>query len=113
MAHLISREDIDHEGRQSENDDGIYFDDLEDGTTLELETQHHRYSIVKRAHGQARISGHPRFCPEPVMVEIGGSTPEGLIVKPGFIGRGMHLTFDHPKYHTVTTSRILAIHRIR
>jgi len=31
---------------------------------------------------------------------------------PGFIGRGMHLIFEHPVYHTITTSRILEIHRI-
>lgn len=93
-------------------EDGVYLDDLADGAVLELQTNHHRYKIVKGAHTQARISGHPKFCPEPVTVEIEGSISGGQMLKPGFIGRGMHLTFEHPTYHTVTTSRILDIHRI-
>jgi hypothetical protein len=94
-------------------EDGVYLDDLADGTELELETKNHHYKIVKSAPSQARISGHPKICPEPVTVEIEGSSRAGLAgFKPGFIGRGMHLTFEHPVYHTVTTSRILEIHRL-
>jgi len=94
-------------------EEGVYLDDLADGTELEVETKNHHYKIVKGAHTQARISGHPTICPEPVTVEIEGSSRAGLMeLKPGFIGRGMHLAFDHPKYRTVITSRILEIHRI-
>ena len=94
-------------------EDGVYLDDLADGAELELETRNHHYRIVKSARSQARISGHPQICPEPVTVEIEGSSGAGLTeFKPGFIGRGMHLTFEHPTYHTVTTSRILEIHRV-
>lgn len=93
-------------------EDGVYLDDLADGAEIELETKNHHYRIVKSARSQARISGHPKICPEPVTVEIGGSSHAGLAgFKPGFIGRGMHLTFEHPIYHTVTTSRIVEIHR--
>jgi hypothetical protein len=45
-------------------------------------------------------------------VEIEGSTGTGLALKPGFIGRGMRLIIQHPTYHTVTTSRIMDIHRV-
>jgi len=94
-------------------EDGVYLDDLADGTELELETKNHHYRIVKSTRSQARISGHPKICPEPVTVEIEGSSRAGFAgFKPGFIGRGMHLTFEHPIYRTVTTSRILEIHRL-
>lgn len=92
--------------------DGVYLDDLAEGAVLELETKHHRYKIVKSSHAQASISGHPKFCPEPVTVEIDGSGGAGCVLKPGYIGRGMHLIFEHPEYRTVTTSRIVEIHRI-
>src|SRR5271169_5043057 len=107
------------ETKQKENvvpgsEDGIYLDDLADGAEIELQTKHHHYKLVKSAHTQARISGHPKICPEPVTVEIEGSSRSGLAgFKPGFIGRGMHLTFEHPTYRTVITSRILEIHRIQ
>ncbi|HXJ93034.1 MAG TPA: hypothetical protein VMT20_09145 [Terriglobia bacterium] len=107
-----------NEAEQQQNlatctEDGVYLEDLADGAELEVETKNHQYKIVKSARTQARISGHPQICPEPVTVEIEGSSRTGLAgFKPGFIGRGMHLTFEHPTYHTVTTSRILQIHRV-
>lgn len=113
----MSHNHLSNEARTEENElprreDGVYLDDLADGAELELETKNHHYKIVKSAPTQARISGHPKICPEPVTVQIEGSSRAGLAgFKPGFIGRGMHLTFEHPTYHTVTTSRILEIHR--
>jgi hypothetical protein len=102
-----------NENEMARTEDGVYLDELADGAELELETKNHHYKIVKSARAQARISGHPQICPEPVTVEIEGSSRAGLVgFKPGFIGRGMHLTFEHPTYHTVTTSRILEIHRL-
>jgi len=92
--------------------EGYYLDELEEGAVLELETRNHRYTIVKSARAEARISGHPRLCPESVVVHINGSGGGGYELMPGFIGRGMHLIFEHPVYHTITTSRILEIHRI-
>jgi len=95
-------------------EDGVYLADLADGAELEVETRNHHYRIVKGADAQVRISGHPEICPEPVTVEIEGSSRSGLVgLKPGFIGRGMHLTFAHPTHHLVTTSRILEIHRVQ
>ncbi len=70
-------------------------------------TQHHWYTIVNRSGGEALISGHPNYCPEPVPVRIEGSTWMGSMLKLRFIGRGMHLEFRHPTYHTITTSRVV------
>ena len=101
------------ETAHSDSENGIYFDRLADGAILELETRHHRYTLVKKASGQALISGHPVYCPEPVVVEIAGSTRRGDTLKFGFIGCGRHLVFKRPTRRTaVITSRILNLRRI-
>jgi len=112
MLQVVRCDEISHEARQPGTTDGIYLYDLPDGASLEVETKHHRYKIVKLALTQARISGHPTYCPEPITVAIEGSAGEGSALKPGFIGRGMHLMFQHPTYHILTTSRIVDIRRI-
>jgi hypothetical protein len=112
MPHPVRCDEIDHEAGQPESEVGVYVDDLPDGATLEVETRHHRYKIAKGGHTQVRISGHPRWCPEPITVEIEGSIDGGLALKPGFIGRGMRLIIHHPTYHMMTTSRITDIHRV-
>jgi len=112
MPQLVRCDEISYEARQPGTIDGIYVSDLPDGASLEVETKHHCYKIVKLALTQARISGHPTYCPEPITVAIEGSAGEGSALKPGFIGRGMHLMFQHPTYHILTTSRIVDIRRI-
>lgn len=101
---------------QSEIEGGVDLNNLPEGEILKVETQHHSYTIVSRGRGQALISGHPKFCPEPVLVRIEGSTWGGSMLKTRFIGRGMHLEFRHPAYRaSITTSRIadiLATHEL-
>ncbi len=87
----------------------MYLDQLLEGTILEVETQHRFYTIVNCGRGKVLISGHPEFCPDPVLVRIDGSTWGGSMLKTRFIGRGMHLEFRHPVYRTITTSRIVEI----
>ncbi len=112
MPHPCFSDDVNRKIVQSEIEGGVYLDELSEGAVLELETQHHSYTIVNRARGQALISGHPKFCPEPVPVSIEGSTWGGSMLKVRFIGRGMHLEFRHPTYNTITTSRVLDIRTI-
>ena len=88
---------------------GVYLDELPEGSVLEVETSGHRYTIVNRTHGEALISGHPRFCPQPTAVIIGGSALGGCLVKARFIGLGMRLTFQLPTHRTITTSPIMQI----
>lgn len=94
---------------QSEIEGGVHLDNLFEGDVLEVETRHRWYTLVYRGQGQALISGHPKFCPRPVLVRIEGSTWGGSMLKTRFIGRGMHLEFRHPSYNTVVTSRIVEI----
>jgi hypothetical protein len=112
-VHLNSSKQENCMATQPEFEEGIYLKDLADGAVLELQTQHHRYTLEKRAGSQLRISGHPKFCPEPVAIRIEGSINIPVSnLKPGFIGRGMHLIFKHPVYDNVTTSRIREIRKV-
>src|SRR5438270_7352923 len=95
---------------QSEIEGGVYLPDLPQGAAVEIETQNHTYTLVACGESAALISGHPKFCPEPVRVSIHGSTWGGSLLKQGFIGRSMHLEFGHPDYTSpITTSRIVDV----
>jgi hypothetical protein len=95
---------------RSEIEGGVHLRDVRPGTVLEVETENRAYTIRYQGDNQALISGHPVFCPEPVLVSIHGSTWGGSMLKEHYIGRGMHLEFRHPSYRTpIVTSRILEI----
>jgi hypothetical protein len=95
---------------RSEIEGGVYLRDLPEESTLEVATQNRRYTLVVRGDGQALISGHPEFCPEPVEVRIHGSNWGGSMLKAAYLGRGMHLEYRHPKYRgPIVTSPIVDI----
>jgi hypothetical protein len=94
---------------QSEIEGGVHLSRLNDGDQLEIRTENRSYCLVYRGLGRAMLSGHPQFCPQPVMVRIHGSTWGGSMLKAEYIGRGMRLEFRHPDYKTVVTSRIVEI----
>jgi hypothetical protein len=94
---------------QSEIEGGVHLRDVVPGTVLEVRTQNREYTIQYQGSGQALISGHPVFCPEPVLVNIHGSTWGGSMLKERFIGRGMCLEFAHPTYLPITTSVIVEV----
>jgi hypothetical protein len=94
----------------SEIEGGVFLHDLAPYTVLHIETAHRCYTAVILAGNSVLISGHPTYCPEPVEVRICGSTWGGSMLKPSFIGRGMHLEFQHPDFRSpITTSRITNI----
>jgi hypothetical protein len=107
--HPNLSEEVNRNIIQSEIEGGVHLDNLFDGDVLEVETRHRWYTLIYRGRGHALISGHPKFCPRPVLVRIEGSTWGGTMLKTRFIGRGMHLEFRHPSYNTVVTSRIVDV----
>jgi hypothetical protein len=109
MPDASMNEAVSADAPQSELEGGVFMEDLPQGVVLEVETNHHRYTIVNRTHGEALISGHPTFCPEPIAVRIEGSTWGGYVLKAGFIGLGMRLTFQLSAHRTITTSPIMRI----
>lgn len=95
---------------RSEIEGGVYLRDLPDEAQLEVVTQNRGYTLVVRRDGSALISGHPEFCPEPVLVRINGSNWGGSMLKAAYLGRGMHMEFRHPDYKgPIVTSRIVDI----
>ena len=110
LPHPNLSDEVNHNIVQSEIEGGVYLKDLPDETTLEIETQNRSYTLVNRGQGQALISGHPEFCPEPVLVRIEGSNWGGSMLKASYVGRGMHLEFRHPEYQRpIITSIIMEI----
>jgi hypothetical protein len=103
-AHLD--DSVNHCIVQSEIEGGVHLNSIAPGTVLEIRTQNRAYTLKYEGDGQALISGHPVYCPEPVLVSIHGSTWGGTMLKERFIGRGMHLEFGHPVFEPITTSRI-------
>ena len=91
---------------QSEIEGGVNLGDVSPGTVLEVETENRFYTIRYQGLGQALISGHPVFCPEPTLVTINGSTWGGSMIRTGYIGRGMRLEFAHTASQPITTSVI-------
>ncbi len=100
---------VNHNIIASEIEGGVYLRDLSPGVVLSVQTRNRMYKVVFLGGGAALISGHPEFCPDPAEVRIVGSTWGGSMLKEKFVGRGMHLEFEHPMYRTIVTSRIVDI----
>ena len=94
---------------RSEIEGGVYLSEVQEGEVLVVETENRSYRIERLDGRAAYISGHPQFCPVPTRVSISGSSWGGSMLKMAFIGRGMHLEFQHPDYKKITTSRIVDI----
>jgi hypothetical protein len=102
--------EVNHNIVQSEIEGGVFLKDLQSATVLQIQTQQHYYTALLLNGGSALISGHPQYCPQPVLVVIAGSTWGGSMLKRRYVGRGMHLEFRHPEYRTpIVTSRIKEI----
>ena len=98
---------------RSEIEGGVYLQDLQPDSILEIKTQNRMYRLTNRGDGDVEIEGHPEFCPEPVLVKIHGSSWGGSMLKVAFVGRGMHLEFRHPDYtRPIVTSRIVEIRQL-
>jgi hypothetical protein len=95
---------------QSEIEGGVDLRHLPHKTKLEVATQNRCYVLVMEGDNEAWITGHPRYCPEPVKVEIAGSNWGGSMIKTHFLGRGMRMEFRHPKFPgAIVTSQIVDI----
>ena len=98
---------------QSEIEGGVSLDQLPPGTLLEVQTRNTIYGIENRADGKVLISGSPKFCPEPLLVQFHGSTWGTPMLKAQFIGRGMQMEFRHPEFGVVLTTRVREIRQIQ
>lgn len=113
VMHPNLSDQINRKVIQSEVEGGVYLRDLPEESKLEVETRNRFYTVIVQRDGNVLISGHPRICPDPVLVHINGSNWGGSMIKMNFIGRGMHLEFRHPDYDgVVVTSPIVDVRLI-
>jgi hypothetical protein len=97
---------------QSEIYGGVELSDLAPGAVVEVITRHRTYVLENRGNGDVLISGHPMYCPEPVLVRFHGSTWGTPMIRPRFIGREMKMEFCHPSFGVVHTSRVTDIREL-
>ena len=111
--HFNLSDEVNRQIVQSEIEGGVFLKDLPPDTVLQIQTEHHLYTAVLVDDDSALISGHPEYCPQPVLVAIAGSTWGGSMLKRRFVGRGMRLEFSHPQYSTpIVTSSIQEIREL-
>jgi hypothetical protein len=107
LPHRNLSERVNRNIVRSEIEGGVYLKDLPDAAMLEVETSNRAYRLTVYSDGSAWISGHPDYCPEPVLVQINGCNWGGSMLKIAYLGRGMHLEFRHPEYEgSIITSPI-------
>ena len=91
---------------------GAWIEKLPKCKALRVVTQNSTYIIRKDSAGYLWISGHYKYCPDPVQCNIHGSTFGGSVIRVGFIGRGMHLEVGMPDGRVMTTSSIREVEEI-
>ena len=94
--------------KQANAVEGVSLQKLQPGSVIDLDTKNHHYRIECLGGDKAKISGHPRLCPRPLVVQVQGSI--GSSIEAGSIRPGMHLVFrplDDPQ--SVTTSEIIGL----
>ena len=93
--------------------EGVDLDDLPLGAVLDVETGHHSYRLENMGNGNAMISGHPKYCPQPLAVQIHGSIGETGLLKWHYLGQGMKMVFLPPDHGVIRTSAIKGIRTVQ
>lgn len=87
----------------------VNLDSVVPGSMIDLETSSRHYQVECLGGNKVMISGHPKYCPEPVEARIYGSVNRQGILEAGLIGRGNRLMFSLGNHRPVTTSRVVKI----
>ena len=82
---------------------------LEPGSLIDVETTSRHYRIECLGGSTVRISGHPQFCPTPVVAQLQGSVTNEGTLDEGMIERGMRLAVLIGEHIPVTTSKVLSV----
>jgi hypothetical protein len=91
--------------------EGLQLTELEKGSMIDIETKSRHYSVEYLGGDQVRVSGHPEWCPTPIVVRLEGSLRNSGAFEPGFVGPGMHIVFQRLDDRLpVTTSEVIDLH---
>ena len=74
--------------------EGVHLSQLEEGALIDVETKTRHYSVEYLGGDEVRVSGHPQWCPTPVLARLEGSLADSGLFEPGFVGPGMHMVFQ-------------------
>lgn len=91
----------------------VNLDAILPGSLLNLETATRSYQVECLGGKEVRISGHPKYCPEPVRAHIFGSINGKGVLEDGVIGRGSRLMFSMGDQRPITTSRVTRLQLAR
>jgi hypothetical protein len=94
----------------AEGFDAVELKSMRPGSLIDVETKSRHYQIECLGGNTMRISGHPDFCPAPVLAELQGSVDREGAVELGQIKRGKHLVFMLGEHLPVKTSKVLSVH---
>ena len=90
--------------------ESVDYNRLAPGSVIEVETRSRHYRIECLGGNSVRISGHPRYCPNPVTAELEGSVSGEGLLDAGLIEPGRRLLFVVEDRLPVTTSKVLHVH---
>ena len=90
--------------------EGVDLKSLSPGSLIDVETKSRHYLIECLGGNTMRISGHPEYCPAPVLAELKGSIDLAGAVETGFIRPGSHMVFLLDDHIPLTTSKVLSVH---
>jgi hypothetical protein len=97
---------------QSDVHGGVELRNLAFGAIVEVTTRNHTYTVENQGNGEVLISGHPKYCPEPVLVRFHGSTWGTPMIRNRYIGREMRMEFFHPAFGVLLTSEVSEIREL-
>jgi hypothetical protein len=89
---------------------GVDLQNLNPGSLIDMEPQNGASPRVCRGGPPMRLSGHPTFCPVPVLAELEGSVNREGAFETGYIRPGSQVVFLVNEHVPVTTSRVLSVH---
>jgi len=84
----------------------ISMEDLPLGTMLEVETRNRKYEMKILAGDRVLISGHPKYCPEPVVVFLCFASASSDTRQ---LSEGTNLSYWHPHHGMIITSPVQQI----
>jgi hypothetical protein len=90
--------------------EGVDLHNLIPGSLVDVETTSRHYYIECLGGKAMRISGHPRFCPNPVEAELQGSVDRDGVCANGLIIPGKYLVFVLDHDLPITTSKVVSVH---
>jgi hypothetical protein len=93
----------------AEHLEGLHLSALNRGSVIDLETKSRHYRMEYLGEDQVRVSGHPKWCPTPIVAQFQGSVRGSGTFQEDFVGRGMHLVFRRCDRIPVTTSEVTDI----